>query len=408
MADIGSLLAATVFLAFATHRVVAFRLATDPVQRYIIGFAGCMGVAMLFRAPVTVSALHRVPPLDTVMTLVTHELKTCAQALLLFVALSLKPVGTTRRAEHRQALLAAAVLIASAALLIAAGPRVVIGLAAAPVDRRWLLATYNILFACYGSWCLLVLVRELHHQATQLATGPLRIGLRLMTLAAMVGTVWTLWVLTYVPANLTRGHQSSSEDLVCGVLGAVTALLATAGATAALWAALPLGPLGAPARWLFAHRTHRALEPLWSALRSELPQIALAPPDATRRPSLHRAEFALYRRVIEIHDGHLALRPYIPADALGWAAEAADRSVDRHAVLEAATIAAALEAKRAGHRRSGVGTPQPVHPQIAGTVAAEAAWLLRVTVAFTTSPIVAAVRDRARASAREPGIRAGP
>ncbi|MEU3985167.1 MAB_1171c family putative transporter [Streptomyces sp. NPDC026672] len=396
MTDTGTLLAAALFLAFAAHRAVTVWRGADTAQRYIAGFAGCMGTAMLFRAPVVVSALHHVPPLDTVIMLITHELKTCAHALLLFVALSLKPRGPARGSVRRQTALAITVLLASGAILLAAGVRVESGLAAAPEDRRWLLASYNVLFAAYGSWCLLVLVRELLGHARQVTAGALRTGLRLMTLAALVGTVWTLWVLTYVPTNLTQGYQLPSEDGVCGALGALTAVLAVAGATATWWAALPEGPLGAPGRWLFAYRTHRALEPLWTALRTELPQIALDPFDAGRRPPLRRAEFALYRRVIEIRDGHLALRPYIPTDVPGWAAGTTDRGADHRAVLEAAIIAAALESKRAGHRHTGPHLPDPQPHPVAGTLAAEAAWLLQVTTAFVSSPTVAAVRHRAR------------
>jgi len=397
MTDLGTLLAAGFFVAFAVHRAMTIRRGADPAQRYIAGFAACMGTAMLFRAPVVVSVLHPLRPLDTVLIVATHELKTCAQAMLLFVALSLKPSAPARRSVQRQILLAVAVLVLGAVALLAAGARAESGLAA-PVGQRWILASYNVLFAAYGSWCLLVLVRELAYQARRLAPGPVRTGLRLMTLAALVGTVWTLWVLTYIPDNLAHGLQAPSEDAVCSALGAVTAILAIGGATATWWAPFPGGPLGAPGRWLSAYRAHRALEPLWSALRTELPQIALDASAATRRPAPWRAEFALYRRVIEIRDGHLALRPYVPTDVPAWAAEAADGSADRRAVLEAATIAAALESRRAGHRQACPRPPGPAPHQIAGTIAAEAAWLLQVATAFTSSPTVAAVRIRARAT----------
>ncbi|MFF4398670.1 MAB_1171c family putative transporter [Streptomyces sp. NPDC001480] len=398
MADLGSLLAAGVFVAFAVHRAMTIRRGAGPAQRYIAGFAACMGTAMLFRAPVMASALHSLRPLDAVAALATHELKTCAQAMLLFVALSLKPSRPDRRSVRRQVLLAFAVLVVGAAALLAAGARAESGPAAAPVGQRWILASYNVVFATYGSWCLLVLVRELCRQAGQLTPGPLRTGLRLMMLAGLVGTAWTLWVLTYIPTNLAQGLQAPSEDAVCSALGAVTAILATGGATATWWAPFPEGPLGAPGRWLFAYRANRALEPLWSALRTELPQIAFDASAATRRPAPWRAEFALYRRVIEIRDGHLALRPYVPTDVAAWAAEAADRSADRRAVLEAATIAAALESKRAGHRQGGPHSVGPAPERIAGTIAAEAAWLLKVATAFTSSSTVAAVRARARAT----------
>ncbi|MFF3487962.1 MAB_1171c family putative transporter [Streptomyces sp. NPDC002701] len=407
MADLGSLVAATLFLSFALYRALIIWRGSDPAQRYIAGFAACMGAAMLFRAPVVMSALRDLAPLDTVVMLITHELKSFAHVLLLLVGLSLRPAGPDHRAQGRQIRLAVVVLVAEAAVLLMAGVRAESGLATAPPDRRWFLAVYNVLFAAYGTWCLLVLTRELVRQTRQVAAGPMRTGLRLMTFAALLGIVWTLWVLTYVPMNLTQGLHTASEDVVCSVLGAVTAALATGGATATWWARASGGPLAAPGRWLSAYRTHRALEPLWSALRTELPQIALDPA-APRRPVLWRAEFDLYRRVIEIRDGHLALRPYFPADATGRAALTGtdgtatasvgpgERSAEVRAVMEAATIAAALEGKRAGRTPAGVHPAGPVSQQIAGTVAAEVAWLLLVTAAFVSSPEVAAARIRAR------------
>ncbi|MEW2572383.1 MAB_1171c family putative transporter [Streptomyces sp. NPDC047070] len=423
MADLGSLVAAALFLSFALYRALIIWRGSDPAQRYIAGFAGCMGAAMLFRAPVVMSALRDLAPLDTVVMLVTHELKSFAHVLLLLVGLSLRPAGPDRGAQRRQLRLAAAVLVTGAAVLLMAGVRAESGLATAPPDRRWFLAVYNVLFAAYGTWCLLVLTRELVRQTRQVAAGPMRTGLRLMTFAALLGIVWTLWVLTYVPMNLTQGLHTASEDAVCSVLGAVTAALATGGATATWWASASGGPLAAPGRWLSAYRRHRALEPLWSALRTELPQIALDPA-APRRPVLWRAEFDLYRRVIEIRDGHLALRPYFPADATGRAAPdgtdgtvvgpagpvgpvgPGDRSAEVRAVVEAATIAAALEGKRAGRAPAGVHSSSPVSQQIAGTVAAEVAWLLLVTAAFVSSPEVAAARVRARTDAT--GLQDGP
>ncbi|PYC68435.1 hypothetical protein C7C46_29135 [Streptomyces tateyamensis] len=79
------------------------------------------------------------------------------------------------------------------------------------------------------------------------------------------------------------------------------------------------------------------------------------------------------------------------------------RARRQHRALEplwSALLAAALETRRAGRRPAGEPAagraPQPV--PVTGTVAAEAAWLLRVAGAFAHAPAVAEVRGRTRAA----------
>ncbi|WP_411113030.1 MAB_1171c family putative transporter [Streptomyces sp. 029-5] len=402
MADLTAYLAAGVFLAYAVHRLVVIRRkGADSAQRHVVGFALCMGLAMLFNAPATLSALGRLLPASEAVMLLTHQLKTGAFSFLVLVALALKTPGPARPAVRRQVSLALAVQAVSIALFLAAGPRVLGDSLVVPDGRGPLLAGYNAVFAGYGSWCLCVLGRELARHARGTVPGLLRTGLRLMTLAAVCGVVWTSWALHDIAVNLADGRQGLGEDLVSSVLGAITAVLATGGASATLWG----GRLSAPGRWLRAHRAYRALEPLWAALYVELPEIALPASAAGRRPGPRRTEFALYRRVIEIRDGHLALRPYLHPYVPVWVAEELRRTDERDhdAVVEAAVIAAALENKRAGQRQDGALPGRAAHtpPPMPGTVEAEAAWLLRVTDAFRHSAAVHAIRGRVRTEASD-------
>ena len=78
-------------------------------------------------------------------------------------------------------------------------------------------------------------------------------------------------------------------------------------------------------------RRYRRLGPLWSALYRAEPGIALEPP---RLLTVFPTRLQLYRRVIEIRDGLLAIRPYRAADEAG--------------LDEAAAIDAALRAHRDG------------------------------------------------------------
>ncbi|MGW3950738.1 MAB_1171c family putative transporter [Streptomyces sp. NPDC004752] len=401
MENLTACLAALVFLVFAGHRLVIARGGgADPVQRDVAGFALFMGTAMLLNAPAVLDTLDRFVPSPDAELLLTSELKAAAGTFLALVALALDPPGSRPVRIRRRRRIGAAVVVQAVALglFLAAGVTEDGERAVAAPGRGWVLAAYNVLFAAYLCWCLYALARALIRHAFRTPPGPLRTGLRLTALATATAVVWTLWALDDAAANLTDGGQGLGEDLLSTTLGMVTAVLLASGATATFWGE----HLTAPLRRLHALRAHSDLEPLWSALHAELPEIALDPDAARRRPGLRQAEFARYRRVIEIRDGILALRPYQRTEPLDWAVRALDRTGpaagDREAVLEAALIAAALENKRAGRLYGGTpGQAGPTSSARLETVEDEAAWLVRVARAFTHSGVVRDIRDRVRA-----------
>jgi hypothetical protein len=198
-------------------------------------------------------------------------------------------------------------------------------------------------------------------------------------LAAVVAMLWSAWTLDDIHSVLTTGYQDANEDTLSAVLGAACVLAGMVGTTYSAWAAVAARPL----RWIRARQDYRALEPLWRELHAAVPVIALDP----GRVPPWRASFALYRRVIEIRDGILALRIHHHPDVPDWT------SGCDPATAEAAAIAAALEAHRAGRRfppRSNQGT-QVLEP----TLDAETAWLTLVARELARSPTVARIRRRA-------------
>ncbi|WP_329128553.1 hypothetical protein OG552_00425 [Streptomyces sp. NBC_01476] len=406
MTDVAGCLTAAVFLVFAVHRFTVTRgEAADPAQLRVAGFALCMGAAVLLNAPTAAAAVDAIAPPWGVALLVTHGLKTGAFTCLATLALALDPQAAgpdaERRRRRRQIRLAVAVQAGAVGLFLAAGTRTGDGYVAAADGRGWVLALYNALYAGYGWWCLLGLVRALARHTRRIAPSLLRTGLRLMMLAAAVGAVWTLWVQEDVVADLAHGRQGLGADPVSTALAAVTSLLATGGATTTLWG----DRIAAPVRWLRAYRTYRALEPLWAELHATLPEIALSSSASAGGPRLRHAEFALYRRVIEIRDGHVALRPYLQPRAPAWVTEAPGGTgggpLDPDAVVEAAVIAAALENRRAGRLPDGAPESREYghgpRTALLETVEDEAAWLVQVTRAFARSPAVEDVRNRVRA-----------
>jgi hypothetical protein len=123
---------------------------------------------------------------------------------------------------------------------------------------------------------------------------------------------------------------------------------------------------------LRAYRSLVVLRPLWTAIRDAFPEIILVVPGraAFERGGADNGQLRLYRRVIEIRDGMLALRPHLPASF----APGGDP-----AVAEARGIALAL------HRRA-AGEPPEVNPgawaPVGPDVPDEVAWLSRVSAAF--------------------------
>ncbi|WP_405365943.1 MAB_1171c family putative transporter [Kitasatospora sp. NBC_00039] len=368
---------------------------SDPALHYGYACGALIGAGMAVSAPATAPALAAVVPDPVHLTLVADQLKVAASGALAMMAYSTRPAAAARRAVRRQTALTAATVLLSIAAFVAASPvreGEVVGVSGA--DRP-ILAAYVALFAVHTAWCLAVFGFLIGRCARCLPPGVLRLGLRLMALSALAGLLWTADNLDDLADILTTGRENGAESRVSGVAGAVCVTLGFAGATASAWADW--------ARHMRAWHDHRRLGPLWSAMRAALPEIELVTPagplGAGRRRRRRDVQFALYRRIIEIRDGQLSLRPHLHPAVPLWVREfiGPAEAEELAAVVEAAALAAALEAARAGHRFPfGPGTGCVPHPVAAG-IHEEAAWLVKVAAAYTGSPAVAHVRDRVRA-----------
>jgi hypothetical protein len=257
-------------------------------------------------------------------------------------------------------------------------------------------------------WALVELYLALLPHVRLAATGPLRWGVRLILAAVCVGVVWSLWSYDDIVHVLRFGRLDGSEDTVSNTLGALCATLVVAGSVVGKGGAT----FDALARWVRLCRCYVVMGPLWSALHKAMPQIAF--PEGGRpllagRPT--GIEFALYRRVIEIHDGRLVLRAYHHPAVVEWL-ESEAVSLDA-VIVEAAMIAAALENMRRGRRFAGSGQAPgrgalsvrgtAVRTAAGGDVAlieadldSEVRWLSQVAWAFRRSPVIPALLRRLR------------
>lgn len=184
---------------------------------------------------------------------------------------------------------------------------------------------------------------------------------------ALIATYAAVKTVLIVAHGFGAGVDFPAIAPVADLGRAVGTILAVVGAVV---------PTGRRARSVWsAYRSLLALRPLWKAMRDAFPEVILFTP---RRAAIELAgvddvHLRLYRRVIEIRDGMLALRAYLPEDPPA----AADPAQG-----EATAIALALARKQRGEPPvERPGGWQPVGPEMAD----EVAWLSRVSRARVTA-----------------------
>lgn len=137
---------------------------------------------------------------------------------------------------------------------------------------------------------------------------PVRTGLIMVA----IGAVITLGYSAVRIANVTAATLFDTtlaarwEDIawICGDLGSILTL--------AGWLIPTLTDRAQRIRYrIRLRRIHAQLHPLWQALHDAAPEITLEADSSDR--AQRRITFRLYRRVVEIHDGRLLLRPYLDA-----------------------------------------------------------------------------------------------
>lgn len=218
----------------------------------------------------------------------------------------------------------------------------------------------------------------------------LRRGLRITAAGAAVAMLYSTNKVIYLVAYWS-GLQPTGEREIAAVLVTIGALLMMIGLTMPAWG--PLIPL--PRCWDHL-RAYRRLGPLWHDLTAALPELELDP--QLRRPlvALRDLDYALTRRIAEIRDGRLALRPFLDARVTQVAGALAEQAGlagdDRLAAIEAAQLAFGRRAHRAGVTAT---QPHPAEapPRPADGYAGEITWLTRVATAYHQSPVVAATLD---------------
>ena len=174
--------------------------------------------------------------------------------------------------------------------------------------------------------------------------GHLHVGMRAVSYAAAAELVLILLRSATIIERSSGVPVARPELAAIGAAEAVAVIQIIGGATISAW--FPgLAKLAQQGLLWYAYwRLHL----LWATLRRAVPQVELPRQSGTR----FNVRYRLHRRMIEIRDAQLLLRPYWRSDIAGQAAAAA-RSAGltepKHsAVVEAAVILTAVNARQQG------------------------------------------------------------
>ncbi|WP_328646552.1 hypothetical protein OHS58_46895 [Amycolatopsis sp. NBC_00348] len=377
------------FAGFGYKLVEARRSQPVRTMWFLAGFGICIAAGIVVLTPAMEALVGQGPVFDWVAPLVGDELKFAAIGFAVAFSQSVWRGEGARLAPH--ALFTGAAMVLLAVCYALSGPErdgddMVVSKAGLP----FALANQGV-FLAYGLISLGLLITVFVRSAWHAEPGPLRAGLWLLVGGVGAAFAWTFWDVDDVRQLLRTARIGAREDVLSSVLAATTVSFLTAGATLSAWSPAVSSVLGR----VRAYRAYRRIEPLWTALHAAVPGIALNPGhELTSGP-----EFALYRRVIEIRDGHLALRahfdPQLPARAEEEARRAGVPEADVAATVEAVTLAAAIEAERKGHKFAPA-DEEPKHiADVDADVQAEAAWLVRVSRAWRRNALLNEVRTAA-------------
>jgi hypothetical protein len=388
-----STLAVVAWIA-AAYRLSALRRHTGTPARYaVISALALLAVTFTVSVPSVWSALDRITGVNNIAALVAHlcvvGFSTVVQVLLVWWA---SPAEIALRRSRPRLFFLGSVAAVLLCLFVTAGPTESHSTDfVATYTSRPSIAVYLVTYLVAFGTGLVDIVRLCWPYSRLVDRGSLRLGLRTTAVGAGIG-------LLYCAARgldivgVAAGWDVRQWEFLVPLSSSTGALLVIAGLTMPAW-----GPrVSAAARIVRTLRTYRALNPLWMAMCEAVPSVRLSAVDG-QVGSLVRLNERLHRRVVEIYDGRLALRPYLD-EAVGDEARRRGEiegltGQDLAAVIEAAKLKGALAQMRTE------GKPQrperPASPDVEVDEAREVEQLARVARAFVDSAIIASMAETA-------------
>ncbi|MFJ9085849.1 MAB_1171c family putative transporter [Streptomyces sp. NPDC102384] len=370
----------TIFIAGVLWLVTLWRLPSlrhSHKQRSLTLTLAALAAAMTLEVSVVKEAVNgafgpgaRLPPL------LKHMLGVVSAAYLLdFVIAVVRPQGLARRIRLAAIGVTLPLMIAFYALAnwMPGGP-IRLGEGEASIFPLLYMSVFTLYIGVamiVASWLFLGGVR---HSRTVLG----KAGLALLCLGTLLGSLYAIQRVVFITIQLATGAEYPALEASLS-----TGLKQLAILSIAFGVCLP--PLSVAMEYLSAWSALRRLRPLWWRLTEAAPHVVL-----TAVVPRWRVTFRLERCVIEIEDACLTLREYVSIDVLERARSFASRTgldpeqVD--AVAEASWLCIAASAARTGGQLKGV-----TYPPLGSTGKdreSELAWLLAVSCALSSSPVV--------------------
>ncbi|MFJ5938596.1 MAB_1171c family putative transporter [Streptomyces sp. NPDC093071] len=321
---------------------------------------------------------------DTVETLVPHVarlLSNCASlaaataVLAVSFQLNLDPSEARRRIRVRLALLTVAIL----------GMTTLFAYEQLTHRSPQVYALYLLLYVSYLGFAVVDFLVQAVRQSNSTRRDSVRIGLRTAAAGCVFALVYVAYKTTRL-VDLSLGLGLIDSHSECSSLVGRCAFSVTAPALAVLLICLGLTlpavayPISQARRRRWEVQSFEALGPLWQDLSAAMPHIVLSPADIEDVAT--DSDFLLQRRVIEISDGILALRPYRSRRVQEAAQDTVDTGTVRGAaVVEAAVVKAALAGLGAGRFADDV-APPTAEAASRRDLRADAEWLLLVANAY--------------------------
>lgn len=245
-------------------------------------------------------------------------------------------------------------------------------------------ALYLLLFISYLGFAVVDFLVQAVRQSMSTRRSSIRIGLRMAAAGCTFALVYAVYKLT-VLVSLGLGFHLVPDHSECSSLVAMPCVFSvTSPALAVLLICLGLTlpavvyPISQAHRRRWEAQSFETLGSLWQDLSAAMPEIVLSSADFAEDAS----DFRLQRRVIEISDGILALRPYRSRRVQEMAQGTFDAGTEEGAAaIEAAVVKAALATSKAGRFADEVALPS-AEAASRKDLRADTEWLLLVADAY--------------------------